>query len=83
MNREYIVRVPVATIWTNPEAPREIDRKAISYPVEMKDWLKEMTTEERRLLCDNNLVQSQVLYGLTSDSKRGKRGVASRSGPRS
>lgn len=63
MSREYIVRVPVATIWTNPEAPRKIDEKAVSYPLEMKDWLKEMTTEERRLLCDNNLVQSQVLYG--------------------
>lgn len=65
MTQEYVVKVPVATIWTNYDSPRELDQKAISYPCDIKGWLAGLTTENRRALTEKNLVQSQVLYGQT------------------
>ncbi|PYZ92386.1 peptidase [Salipaludibacillus keqinensis] len=63
MKKEYVVRVPVATIWTDRDKPREIDQPAISYPAYIKKWLENMTTADRKSLTDENLVQTQVLYG--------------------
>ncbi|SER85245.1 C40 family peptidase [Salipaludibacillus aurantiacus] len=65
MTTHYIVRVPVATVWTSPEKPRNIDQKALSYPVDLSGWLEGMTTDERRQLTDDNIVQTQALYGQT------------------
>ena len=63
MNKQYIVRVPVSTIWTKPDSPREIDYKAVSYPSDIRGWLQKLSTDDRRALTEENLVQSQVLYG--------------------
>ncbi|HET7579242.1 MAG TPA: C40 family peptidase [Bacillales bacterium] len=58
-----IVNVPVATLWTSPEAPRPLDEPVLGNPIELDAWLEKMTYEERLALCDDNLVQSQALYG--------------------
>lgn len=59
----WTVNVPVATIWTSPESPRKIDSPGISNPLNLEEWLQQLTYEPRLALCDDNLVQSQVLFG--------------------
>ncbi|MGX6441749.1 C40 family peptidase [Neobacillus sp. K501] len=58
-----IVNVPVATVWTSYNSAREIDSPAISNPVEINKWLEGLTYETRLGLCEQNLVQTQLLYG--------------------
>ncbi|HET7627106.1 MAG TPA: C40 family peptidase [Bacillales bacterium] len=65
MSSECLVNVNVATLWTTPESPREMDRAMLSSPARPMDWLNGMTVEDRRELSGRNLVQSQVLYGQT------------------
>ncbi|TFB21077.1 NlpC/P60 family protein [Filobacillus milosensis] len=59
----WIVDVPVATIWTNPEAPRPIDQEGISNPLKIRKWYERLNKTLRLELCDQNLVQSQLLFG--------------------
>lgn len=57
------IAVPVATVWTAPDAVRLCDKKAVSNPVDMEGWLAEMTREENIALCRESRLQSQVLFG--------------------
>ncbi|WP_027964406.1 C40 family peptidase [Halalkalibacillus halophilus] len=59
----YVVDVPVATIWTEPESPREIDHPGTLNPMDLDTWYDQMSKEERLALAQENLVQSQLLYG--------------------
>ncbi|MBM7552790.1 C40 family peptidase [Thalassobacillus pellis] len=63
MPKEYIVNVSVATVWTSPGPKRVLDEPSLKNPVNIEKWLKGMTTSERSSLCDDNLIQTQVLYG--------------------
>lgn len=58
-----IVNVSVANLWTSPESPRPLDKCVLTNPVDVKTWLNAMNYDERLALCDDNLVQSQALYG--------------------
>lgn len=58
-----VVNVPVATVWTSFDSPREFDQKAISNPVDIQDWIDSLSYEESLELCNSNLVQTQVLFG--------------------
>jgi hypothetical protein len=60
---KWLVNVPVATVWTSPDSAREIDWDAITNPVDIKAWLNSLTYETRLELCEQNLVQTQVLFG--------------------
>ncbi|MBM7838667.1 cell wall-associated NlpC family hydrolase [Alkalihalobacillus xiaoxiensis] len=62
---EMKVNVPVATLWTSPESPRDVDLAAIQTPTFYEQWLEKLTFEQRLQLCTNNLVQSQVLFNET------------------
>lgn len=62
-NNIWLVNVPVATLWTSHDSAREIDRDAISGDLNVEKWLEKLTYEPRLQLCDDNLVQSQVLFG--------------------
>jgi gamma-D-glutamyl-L-lysine dipeptidyl-peptidase len=62
-NNLWLVNVPVATLWTFHDSAREIDEDAIAGTVNLDAWLDKLTYEPRLQLCDNNLVQSQVLFG--------------------
>jgi gamma-D-glutamyl-L-lysine dipeptidyl-peptidase len=62
-NTLWLVNVPVANLWTSFESPRPIDENAISGAGNIEAWLEKMSYEHRLALCDNNLVQSQLLYG--------------------
>lgn len=60
---KWIVNVPVATVWTSFDSPREIDHKAITSSDSIDSWLEGLTYETSLALCNNNLVQTQLLYG--------------------
>ena len=55
------VKVAVATVWRQPEAVREKDRPALSYPVDMDGWLAAMTHDDKLDLLGR--VDTQCLYG--------------------
>jgi len=55
------VNVAVATLWTSPTAPRPVDAKATSAPVDIRGWLAAMSTSTRRGLVGR--VETQALYG--------------------
>ncbi|WP_237417031.1 C40 family peptidase [Halobacillus litoralis] len=58
-----VIRVPVATLWTAPDSPRELDQTSLTSSASMRDWLKVLNDDQKRELCDENLVQSQLLLG--------------------
>lgn len=58
-----LVNVSVATVWTKPESPRDIDRLALTVPVDARGWLSSLTVEEKLGFYDNNAIQTQALYG--------------------
>ena len=55
------VAVSVARLWDSPSSPRAVDRPALQRPVQVRTWLADMTTEQRRGL--NFLSQSEALLG--------------------
>lgn len=55
--------VKVATVWTEPASAREVDAPGISNPVQLVEWLEALPYKERLALCDENRVQTQLLYG--------------------
>ncbi|WP_027416113.1 C40 family peptidase [Aneurinibacillus terranovensis] len=59
----HMIAVSVATIWTSPASPREIDLPALRNPVLVREWLSSMSVEDRLQLHDRNAVQTQALYG--------------------
>lgn len=61
--KEWVCAVKVGTIWTEPNSAREIDIPAISNPVLLVEWLEALTYKQRLALCDENRVQTQLLYG--------------------
>lgn len=63
MSNTWVVNVPVATVWTSYESPRELDQKAVTNPANIQGWLEGLKYEELLELCDGNLVQTQALFG--------------------
>lgn len=61
--REWLVHVAVAQVWTSPASPRDIDAPLLDNPVDIVGWLASLTLEQRLMLHDDNLVQTQLLYG--------------------
>lgn len=59
----WVTAVQVATIWTSPSSPRDIDKPGISNPSDMDDWISHLTFETTSALSDENRVQTQTLYG--------------------
>ncbi|MYL18975.1 peptidase [Halobacillus litoralis] len=59
----WVVAVPVATVWTAPDSPRDCDEPGISSVSSMIEWLDQLDHKQKLALCDDNLVQSQLLYG--------------------
>ena len=59
----YESKVPVANIWTAPQSPREMDRHVLQSSVQIKEWIEQQTYEQKLALCEENLIQTQVLLG--------------------
>lgn len=60
---KWVCAVSVATVWTSPQSPREIDQFGFDQPVKMTKWLEKLDFEQLLDLCDSNRVQTQLLYG--------------------
>jgi cell wall-associated NlpC family hydrolase len=58
-----IVNTAVATVWTSPASPRELDHPSLENPVRIREWLARLSVDDRLALSTDNLVQTQVLYG--------------------
>lgn len=67
MGTDYVINVPVAGIWTNPESVRDIDKQAISNPVLFEEWLDRLTYDYRLELCEQDILQTQALIGEEVD----------------
>ncbi|MEC5424485.1 C40 family peptidase [Virgibacillus sp. C22-A2] len=59
----WVTAVQVATIWTSKESAREIDLPGTENPSNIDKWLDELTYETSLALCNENRVQSQLVYG--------------------
>ncbi|MBO0805922.1 MAG: C40 family peptidase [Nocardiopsaceae bacterium] len=59
---EY-VDVSVATVWTSPDKPRPVDHDALANPVDIPGWIKAMSPRQQEELTDDNMTQTQALYG--------------------
>ena len=57
--REAVVRVPVATLWTAPEAVRPVDRPALAAAPDVAAWIAGMDRDQQVGEC----VLSQLLLG--------------------
>jgi cell wall-associated NlpC family hydrolase len=58
---ELAVAVPISTLWTSPDAPREVDGAAIAATPDISAWYEAMNTEDRLGLHARTL--SQLLMG--------------------
>ncbi|ADB32179.1 NLP/P60 protein [Kribbella flavida DSM 17836] len=54
-------KVPVSTVWTSPDAPRDIDAPAVAAAPDVAAWVQSMDTESRLGLHGRTL--TQLLYG--------------------
>lgn len=59
----WVTAVQVATVWTNPESARAMDAAGTANPTDIDDWIAGLTYETNLALCDENRVQTQLLYG--------------------
>ncbi|MFD1036837.1 NlpC/P60 family protein [Virgibacillus byunsanensis] len=59
----WVTAVQVATVWTSPTSAREIDTPGTTNPTNIDQWIDSLSYESTVALCDENRVQSQLLYG--------------------
>lgn len=63
LTEKYISAASVVTIWPSPDKAREVDAYATADQPSMHGWLQQMTTVERKALCFEGRVETQLLYG--------------------
>lgn len=59
----HVAAVQVATVWTNPESAREIDQLGVNNPTDIEKWYAQLSYDDKLALCDDNRVQTQLLFG--------------------
>ncbi|MFC2948889.1 C40 family peptidase [Virgibacillus sediminis] len=62
-DRMWVTAVQVATLWTSPESARDIDAQGTANPTNIDAWVDSLSYKDSLALCDENRVQSQLLYG--------------------
>lgn len=63
--KESVIAVSVANLWTNPNSSRQVDIPIVANPSDPTRWVHELSHTDRLELHENNLLQSQVLFGTT------------------
>ncbi|MGN7472151.1 C40 family peptidase [Brevibacillus sp. SAFN-007a] len=61
--KSALVSVSVATVWTKPESPRDMDQAALAVPVDARGWLQSLSVDEKLGFYENNAIQTQALFG--------------------
>lgn len=64
-------KVPVSTVWTSPDAPRDIDAPAVAPQPDVAAWAKSMDTGTRLGLHDRTLTQLLFAEPVIVRSERG------------
>ena len=59
----WLTAVQVATVWTDPQSARSMDAPGTSNPTNMDQWIESLTYETNLALCEENRIQTQLLYG--------------------
>lgn len=59
----WVTAVQVATVWTSPSSVRELDTPGVTAPTNIEKWIDSLTYETSVALCNENRVQTQLLYG--------------------
>ncbi|HLS09918.1 C40 family peptidase [Lentibacillus sp.] len=59
----WVTAVQVATVWTSPSSPREVDKPGITNPTDIDNWVSHLSYEATVALSDENRIQTQTLYG--------------------
>ncbi|WP_051620971.1 C40 family peptidase [Paenibacillus sp. UNC451MF] len=57
----WVVTVPVATLWSEPNQARSIDRPSLGNPVQLKAWLQSMSLPDKLWLVGK--LETQALLG--------------------
>ncbi|MFP7479808.1 NlpC/P60 family protein [Terribacillus saccharophilus] len=63
--KERVIAVSVANLWTDPDSSRQIDTSIVANPSDPSRWVHELSHTDKLELHENNLLQSQVLFGMT------------------
>src|SRR5690625_178812 len=65
LNQEkiWLTAVQVATVWTDLQSARSMDAPGTNNPTNMDQWIESLTYETNLALCEENRVQTQLLYG--------------------
>lgn len=58
----WVTAVQVATVWTDPSSPRNIDVPGTASPANIPIWKENLTHEASLALCEENRIQTQLLY---------------------
>ncbi len=58
MSSDLAVNVPVTTVWTSPDAPRDIDADAVSDPPDTVRWIESLDKQRRLGLHGRTLTQA-------------------------
>ncbi|WP_050614525.1 C40 family peptidase [Bacillus testis] len=58
-----VISVPVATVWTSFDSPRKEDHSYLSANSKVDCWIKSQSYDQLLNLCEDNRVQTQVLFG--------------------
>ncbi len=59
----WITAVQVATVWTEPSSARRIDKDGTANPTDIDSWIAHLDYAASLALCNENRVQTQILYG--------------------
>lgn len=63
--KESVIAVSVANLWTKPNSSRHVDTPIVTNPSDPLRWVQALSHTDRLELHENNLLQSQVLFGTT------------------
>ncbi len=61
--QDAYVAVSVATVWTTPQSPRPVDHPALTNPADIRGWVSAMSLAQQEALTEDNIDQTQVLFG--------------------
>lgn len=60
---KWVCRVPVTSVWTNPEKVRTVDAHGVTDTPDLNKWREAMDKQQTKDLTESQRLQTQLLYG--------------------